>query len=61
MNGESGIRTRGGGVYHLTGLANRRIRPLCHLSRENYNAIRYESKTVVTALARFSRIDIVFE
>lgn len=32
-NGKTGIRTLGGGVCPLAGLANRCIRPLCHLSR----------------------------
>src|SRR5277367_4212626 len=31
--GEGGIRTLGTGVSPYNGLANRRIRPLCHLSR----------------------------
>ncbi len=30
--GEAGIRTLGTGVSPYNGLANRRIRPLCHLS-----------------------------
>jgi hypothetical protein len=30
--GEGGIRTLGTGVSPYNGLANRRIRPLCHLS-----------------------------
>ena len=33
-NGESGIRTRGTGCNPYTGLANRRLQPLGHLSRE---------------------------
>jgi hypothetical protein len=44
--GEGGIRTLGTGVSPYNGLANRRIRPLCHLSvlylrrqRRNYLAI----------------------
>lgn len=32
--GEGGIRTLGTGVSPYNGLANRRIRPLCHLSDE---------------------------
>jgi hypothetical protein len=32
--GEGGIRTLGTGVSPYNGLANRRIRPLCHLSGE---------------------------
>src|SRR5262249_6542036 len=32
LSGEDGIRTRGGGLSPLTGLANRRYRPLSHLS-----------------------------
>ena len=32
LGGEAGIRTRGGGVNHLNGLASRRDQPLCHLS-----------------------------
>ena len=31
--GEGGIRTLGTGVSPYNGLANRRIRPLCHLSK----------------------------
>jgi hypothetical protein len=31
-SGEGGIRTRGTGLTPYTGLANQRIRPLCHLS-----------------------------
>jgi hypothetical protein len=31
-SGEGGIRTRGGVLRPLTGLANRRYRPLSHLS-----------------------------
>jgi hypothetical protein len=30
--GEAGIRTLGTGISQYNGLANRRIRPLCHLS-----------------------------
>ncbi len=30
--GEGGIRTLGTGISQYNGLANRRIRPLCHLS-----------------------------
>ena len=33
--GEGGIRTLGTGVSPYNGLANRRIRPLCHLSGPN--------------------------
>src|SRR5262249_33730924 len=33
LSGEDGIRTRGGGLGPLTGLANRRYRPLSHLSK----------------------------
>ena len=36
-NGESGIRTRGTGCNPYTGLANRRLQPLGHLSRESEN------------------------
>jgi hypothetical protein len=32
--GEGGIRTLGTGVSPYNGLANRRIRPLCHLSKQ---------------------------
>src|SRR5580700_2849424 len=32
LGGEGGIRTLGTGVSPYNGLANRRIRPLCHLS-----------------------------
>ena len=32
--GEAGIRTRGGSVSSLNGLASRRYRPLSHLSAE---------------------------
>ena len=35
--GEGGIRTLGTGVSPYNGLANRRIRPLCHLSGERLN------------------------
>ena len=35
--GEGGIRTLGTGVSPYNGLANRRIRPLCHLSGECMN------------------------
>ena len=35
--GEGGIRTLGTGVSPYNGLANRRIRPLCHLSGERMN------------------------
>ena len=42
--GEGGIRTLGTGVSPYNGLANRRIRPLCHLSgvcgATVYHAIR---------------------
>src|ERR1700677_3084701 len=34
--GEGGIRTRGGILRSLTGLANRRYRPLSHLSKLPY-------------------------
>src|SRR3954463_5544315 len=34
--GEGGIRTLGTGVSPYNGLANRRIRPLCHLSAAGY-------------------------
>ena len=32
FGGEGGIRTLGTGISPYNGLANRRIRPLCHLS-----------------------------
>src|SRR5262249_19253832 len=35
-SGEDGIRTRGRGMSPFTGLANRRYRPLSHLSIESY-------------------------
>src|ERR1700733_1931485 len=37
--GEAGIRTLGTGVSPYNGLANRRIRPLCHLSAFVYNKL----------------------
>src|ERR1700727_2424820 len=37
--GEGGIRTLGTGVSPYNGLANRRIRPLCHLSDFVYNKL----------------------
>src|SRR5580658_954657 len=37
--GEGGIRTLGTGVSPYNGLANRRIRPLCHLSAFVYNKL----------------------
>src|SRR5262249_19023896 len=39
-SGEDGIRTRGGGMSPLTGLANRRYRPLSHLSFFSTNHLR---------------------
>ena len=42
--GEGGIRTLGTGVSPYNGLANRRIRPLCHLSATVLNSLpRWES------------------
>ena len=38
--GEAGIRTLGTGVSPYNGLANRRIRPLCHLSGVSYSLAR---------------------
>jgi hypothetical protein len=41
--GEGGIRTLGTGVSPYNGLANRRIRPLCHLSATISDSLpRYE-------------------
>jgi hypothetical protein len=37
--GEGGIRTLGTGISQYNGLANRRIRPLCHLSRAEHQFI----------------------
>ena len=37
--GEGGIRTLGTGVSPYNGLANRRIRPLCHLSSMTYEEL----------------------
>jgi hypothetical protein len=37
--GEGGIRTLGTGVSPYNGLANRRIRPLCHLSAYKQHVI----------------------
>jgi hypothetical protein len=37
--GEGGIRTLGTGVSPYNGLANRRIRPLCHLSGGHKNSL----------------------
>ena len=37
--GEGGIRTLGTGVSPYNGLANRRIRPLCHLSANKINKL----------------------
>jgi hypothetical protein len=40
--GEAGIRTLGTGVSPYNGLANRRIRPLCHLSGvQNHSLPRF--------------------
>ena len=39
MNGEAGIRTRGGGENHLNGLASRRFQPLSHLSVAGHDII----------------------
>src|SRR5579871_4826921 len=39
--GEGGIRTLGTGVSPYNGLANRRIRPLCHLSGLGVTFLRY--------------------
>src|ERR1700724_3414051 len=41
--GEGGIRTLGTGVSPYNGLANRRIRPLCHLSAFVYNKLPWLS------------------
>ncbi len=58
-NGEGGIRTRGTGISPYTGLANRRIQPLCHLSgrRDRLAAcpIRRESPMVAPAGCRQAR------
>ena len=37
--GEGGIRTLGTGISQYNGLANRRIRPLCHLSGARSNSL----------------------
>src|ERR1700674_5732316 len=52
--GEAGIRTLGTGVSPYNGLANRRIRPLCHLSGvRSYSLARLNRVlSVVFLLAR---------
>ncbi len=42
--GEGGIRTLGTGVSPYNGLANRRIRPLCHLSGDGFSAVYHECR-----------------
>ena len=57
--GEGGIRTLGTGVSPYNGLANRRIRPLCHLSglfcRENDAKSRYHLRYYTTHIVRGQR------
>jgi hypothetical protein len=47
--GEGGIRTLGTGVSPYNGLANRRIRPLCHLSGLLYRLLADALRDVVFA------------
>src|SRR5260370_40432186 len=44
--GEGGIRTLGTGVSPYNGLANRRIRPLCHLSAVWFQQFTTRSSTL---------------
>jgi hypothetical protein len=47
--GEGGIRTLGTGVSPYNGLANRRIRPLCHLSGVQSYSLTRLNRVLITA------------
>jgi len=49
--GEGGIRTLGTGVSPYNGLANRRIRPLCHLSDVYYLSLAVVVTSAVSCLS----------
>jgi hypothetical protein len=53
--GEGGIRTLGTGVSPYNGLANRRIRPLCHLSDLVRTSVGSENVLAREAEATHSR------
>ena len=44
--GEGGIRTLGTGFSPYNGLANRRIRPLCHLSGDDFHQFNTRNVTL---------------
>src|SRR5436305_15100001 len=48
--GEGGIRTLGTGVSPYNGLANRRIRPLCHLSGAGIQSTTVGSKAIIASI-----------
>ncbi len=50
--GEGGIRTLGTGVSPYNGLANRRIRPLCHLSGVRTYSLPRLGQALFRALVR---------
>src|SRR5438105_13812945 len=52
--GEGGIRTLGTGVSPYNGLANRRIRPLCHLSVLCYLSLADSARAGVSCLSLMS-------
>jgi hypothetical protein len=58
--GEGGIRTLGTGVSPYNGLANRRIRPLCHLSGvRKFSLPRHGLRTVPLITDAVSRLEPV--
>jgi hypothetical protein len=56
--GEGGIRTLGTGVSPYNGLANRRIRPLCHLSSARTSLIFRQTRAASDMQCRDPRSDI---
>jgi hypothetical protein len=55
FGGETGIRTLGSSFHHYNGLANRRLKPLGHLSRQHPQSIHYSS-LIKKPLASYSEL-----
>src|ERR1700677_1117426 len=56
--GEGGIRTLGTGVSPYNGLANRRIRPLCHLSANRISHLRADTFVLLHIHCMIGKIEM---